>query len=118
MSSTLKSAYLNLWDEKKIHHPFQCYHFLYCLVEETAKFQEITNEAPLHEQHLSPQRICTLFSEEVKREFGLFSSLVMEQWGVKSGADIGQVIFNLADQKVFILGTEKMEDFISAGVSF
>ncbi len=47
------------------------------------------------DQHVSGQELLAGFRDHVLAEYGPMSSLLLEQWGLQRGEDVGNIVYNL-----------------------
>jgi uncharacterized repeat protein (TIGR04138 family) len=98
-------------------HPLEFYVFLFETICSTSLAEKFTTGTKGKIFHLSPEKICSLFSHRMNKNFGKFSRLVMKTWGIRSSTDVGKAVFKLAEHNCLMLsGTEKLEDFTRAGL--
>jgi uncharacterized repeat protein (TIGR04138 family) len=46
-------------------------------------------------RHISGRQLCEGFRELALRQFGLMALTVMNQWGIRSTSDVGEIVFHL-----------------------
>ena len=67
--------------------------------------------------YFSPKKICSLIDSRLKNEFGIYVDLVLKTWKINSSADIGTVVFDLAEYHCLKLsGSETLKDFENVGI--
>ncbi len=49
------------------------------------------------ERHLTGQQLCEAIRHYAQEQYGLMAKSVLNNWGVRSTADIGNIVFNLID---------------------
>jgi len=49
------------------------------------------------ERHLTGQQLCLAVRQYALEQFGLMAKAVLNNWGVKSTRDIGEIVFNLIE---------------------
>ncbi|HEY7894133.1 MAG TPA: Minf_1886 family protein [Gemmatimonadaceae bacterium] len=60
-------------------------------------------QARLEERrHISGRELAIAVRDVALEHFGVMARLVLEHWGVRSSADIGEVVFNLVDEGLLI----------------
>jgi uncharacterized repeat protein (TIGR04138 family) len=47
------------------------------------------------DQHVSGQELLAGFRDHVLAEYGPMSSLLLDQWGLQRGEDVGNIVYNL-----------------------
>jgi uncharacterized repeat protein (TIGR04138 family) len=63
-------------------------------------------------RHVSGQELLGGVVELAREEFGPLAPTVFEEWGLKSGTDVGQIVFSLVDAGVLGKQPEdRLEDF-------
>lgn len=50
---------------------------------------------PGHTRHVSPRELCHGARELALRHYGLLAIMVLNQWGIRSTSDLGEIVFNL-----------------------
>lgn len=61
-----------------------------------AKFRQGADD-----KHVSGQELLEGFREHVLGEYGPASSIVLEEWGLTRGLDVGQIVYNLIEVGYF-----------------
>jgi uncharacterized repeat protein (TIGR04138 family) len=63
--------------------------------------------------HLSGRELAEGFRDLARERFGLLAKTVLEQWGVRSTADIGSLVYNLIEEQIMVReeGKDRREDF-------
>jgi uncharacterized repeat protein (TIGR04138 family) len=62
--------------------------------------------------HLTAQELLEGFKDLAQNEFGALAKTVLESWGIKSTADVGEIVFNLIEAQLLTKTPEdKKEDF-------
>lgn len=70
------------------------------------------------DQHVSGQELLDGFREHVLSEYGPMSSLILDQWGLQRGEDVGNIVYNLIAVGYFGKNDgDSIEDF-SGGYDF
>ncbi len=65
--------------------------------------------------HVSGRELCEGLSEFALRQFGRLARTVLENWGVASSGDIGEIVFNMVDVGLLRKTDEdSREDFVGA----
>jgi len=117
MNKGLTGFYVELLEKGDVNHPLDFYAFLFDTIYRTSLTEKIAAETKGKPFHLSPEKICSLFSKRTRKEFGRFFRLVLETWTVRSSADVGRAVLKMAEYKCLTLsGTETLEDFEKAGL--
>ncbi|MEO0117244.1 MAG: Minf_1886 family protein [candidate division WOR-3 bacterium] len=63
-------------------------------------------------KHVTGQELLMGIKELAKMKFGRLAKLVLEDWGVKTTDDFGEIVFNLVEAKLLMKTKEdKKEDF-------
>ncbi len=47
------------------------------------------------DQHVSGQELLAGFRDHVLAEYGPMSTLILDQWGLQCGEDVGNIVYNL-----------------------
>ena len=64
------------------------------------------------DQHVSGQELLAGFREHVLGEYGPMSMLLLDQWGLHRGEDVGNIVYNLIDVGYFGKNDgDSLEDF-------
>jgi uncharacterized repeat protein (TIGR04138 family) len=117
MAKRLSQFYLNLLEKGEAVYPLAFYTFLFDTIYRTSITEKATAGMKDRSFHLSPEKICSLFSRRAQEAFGKFAGLVLEQWNVHSSRDVGNAVFKLAEYNCLTLsGTEILQDFERAGL--
>ncbi len=53
-------------------------------------------------RHICGRELAIAVRDVALEHFGVMARLVLEHWGVRSSADIGEVVFNLVDEGLLI----------------
>lgn len=70
------------------------------------------------DQHVSGQELLEGFREHVLSEYGPMSSLILDQWGLHRGEDVGSIVYNLISVGYFGKNDgDSIEDF-AGGYNF
>jgi uncharacterized repeat protein (TIGR04138 family) len=70
------------------------------------------------DQHVSGQELLEGFREHVLSEYGPMSALILDQWGLQRGEDVGNIVYNLISVGYFGKNEgDSIEDF-SGGYDF
>ena len=117
MSTQLSQFYVHLLEKEEAAYPLAFYSFLFDTIQQTSLAEKAAAGIENKPFHLSPEKICSLFSQRARQVFGRFGSLVMDEWGVHSSRDVGEAVFKLAEYKCLTLsGSETLQDFERAGL--
>lgn len=64
------------------------------------------------DQHVSGQELLAGFRDHVLSEYGPMSLILLDQWGLKRGEDVGNIVYNLIDVGYFGKNDgDSLEDF-------
>lgn len=64
------------------------------------------------DQHVSGQELLAGFRDHVLSEYGPMSALILDQWGLQRGEDVGNIVYNLIDCGYFGRNDgDSLEDF-------
>ena len=64
------------------------------------------------DQHVSGQELLAGFREHVLPEYGPMSNIILDQWGLQRGEDVGNIVYNLIDVGYFGKNDgDSLEDF-------
>jgi uncharacterized repeat protein (TIGR04138 family) len=64
------------------------------------------------DQHVSGQELLAGFRDYVLSEYGPMSSIILDQWGLQRGEDVGNIVYNLIDVGYFGKNDgDSLEDF-------
>ena len=94
------------WLEKQDPH----YHpNAYRFVLEALKYSQRTFDRP---RHVTGRELLTGISELAKKEFGPFALTVLNEWGVRTTRDFGNIVFQLVEiGEVKRTDEDRVEDF-------
>jgi uncharacterized repeat protein (TIGR04138 family) len=74
--------------------------------------QSETEAEPAADAHLTGQELCHAFQLFALDQFGLMARLVLNDWGVRSTGDIGEIVYNLIEIGLMKKSdTDRREDF-------
>ncbi|MFC5453739.1 Minf_1886 family protein [Prosthecobacter fluviatilis] len=64
------------------------------------------------DQHVSGQELLAGFLDHVLSEYGPMSMIILDQWGLRRGEDVGNIVYNLIDCGYFGKNDgDSIEDF-------
>lgn len=64
------------------------------------------------EHHVSGQELCEAIRQYALEQYGLVAQSVLAEWGVRSTADFGEIVFNLIEiKKMKRTEDDRREDF-------
>ena len=64
------------------------------------------------DQHVSGQELLAGFRDHVLSEYGPMSNIILEQWGLQRGEDVGNIVYNLIGVGYFGKNDgDSLEDF-------
>jgi uncharacterized repeat protein (TIGR04138 family) len=64
------------------------------------------------DQHVSGQELLAGFRDHVLAEYGPMSSIILDQWGLQRGEDVGNIVYNLIECGYFGKNDgDSIEDF-------
>jgi len=64
------------------------------------------------DQHVSGQELLAGFRDHVLSEYGPMSTIILDQWGLQRGEDVGNIVYNLIDCGYFGKNDgDSLEDF-------
>lgn len=71
------------------------------------------DEQCAEENHVTGQELCEAIREYALELFGLTAKSVFEHWGIRSTADIGEIVFNMIDAgRMKKTDQDRREDFL------
>ena len=84
--------------EKDLRYSADAYHFVQEGLNHTLK--SLKRGGQHAHRHVSGQELLSGLREFALKEYGPMSKAVLNEWGVKTTDDIGQVVFNLVNSSV------------------
>ena len=97
--------------EKDGRFEVEAYLFLKEALDYTA--QEASLKSIEHSRHVSAEQLLYGFRDLALKEFGPMASTLFDEWGVKSCADVGDIVFLLINEGVFgKQDNDSPEDFV------
>ena len=67
-------------------------------------------------QHLSAADLCSAFPRQMLADFGPMAGKVLERWGLRTFAELGEAVFLLAEKGCLSLHEkDSREDYAAAG---
>ena len=117
MNPGISKFYFKLSEDGNEEYPIEAYNFVFDTIVYVSRMESFGGSDIKKDHHLSPEKICSLVTSRLDREFGIYVNLVLKTWQVKSSRDIGKIVFTLSDYKCLKLkGSETIEDFARAGL--
>jgi uncharacterized repeat protein (TIGR04138 family) len=63
-----------------------------------------------------PADLCRTFEKAAAEDFGRLAPVVLDRWGLRSGADIGRAVLLLAEEKCLTLDEgESLDEYRAVG---
>lgn len=85
------------------------YHFVCEALDHT---QVIRGATPGRKSHVTAQELLDGIRQYALQQFGPLAFTVLEDWGIRSCPDFGEIVFNLIDHEIFSkTETDSREDF-------
>jgi uncharacterized repeat protein (TIGR04138 family) len=75
----------------------EAYGFVVAALGAAVQAQPETRRADPDLRHLSGREVVEWFATLARREFGDLSDLVLTEWGVERGEDVGRIVFQLVE---------------------
>lgn len=95
--------------EKIVEHDSRYAMQSYAFVNESVSFTieklNRTDRAP-GKRHVSPRELVNGFLEFTAQEFGILGGRVMVFWGIRTGLDVGNIVFNMINAKILCASPE------------
>lgn len=67
---------------------------------------------PDEERHVTGQQLCEAIRQYAVQQYGMLSKNVLNEWGIRSTADFGEIVFNLIDiGQMKKTDSDRREDF-------
>ena len=64
------------------------------------------------ERHLTGQQLCEAIREYALEQYGYMAQVVLQNWGLKSTSDLGNIVYNLIDVELMKKSKyDRREDF-------
>lgn len=83
-------------------YAYEAYLFLLSSLTHTQQMLDrVPTDQPGPEHHVSGAELVRGMVDLARRDFGLMAGVVFKLWGVRESADIGELVFNLIDAKIF-----------------
>lgn len=97
--------------ERDSRYPREAYAFVHAVLD-YAQRQEQKTDLPETQRHVSGQQLLVAMQELALEEFGPMAATVMSEWGISSGEDFGNLVFNLIEADILSASeTDRPEDF-------
>jgi uncharacterized repeat protein (TIGR04138 family) len=91
----------------------EAYGFLMVALAAAAQSLPAWRRLDLERRHLSGAELLASVIDTARREFGVMAPMVFAEWGVRSGADIGEMVFQLVNAGQLTARPEdRREDFL------
>ena len=81
------------------HYDIGAYYFLKDALDFTVK--RVVDSHDGEHRHVSAQELTVGFRDLALQEFGPMASTLMTEWGIKSGKDVGTMVFQLIKEGAF-----------------
>ncbi len=92
-------------------YPIEAYEFVYEAIEFT-KRQLMARHSLRKVGHITPKQLVEGVRDLALERFGYLAADVLKRWGIRTGSDVGSIIFNLVATGDVELGPgERREDF-------
>ncbi len=92
-------------------YKIEAYEFVYEAIEYT-KRQLMADRSARRVTHITPRQLVEGVRDMALERFGYLAADVLKRWGIRSGSDVGEIIFNLVATGDVELGPgERREDF-------
>lgn len=89
----------------------EAFHFVGAGLRHAAQRHE--REHPGAGRHLSAQQLVEGVADLAAEEYGLLGVLVLAQWGLRNGEDVGAITFRLIEHGIFAKqDSDRPEDFL------
>ncbi len=83
----------------------------YVFVLEALQFQQARLSAP---RHVNGRELATAVRDLALEKFGVLARLVLEHWGVRATADVGDIVFTMVDLGLLLSQpTDSRLDFVN-----
>jgi uncharacterized repeat protein (TIGR04138 family) len=70
------------------------------------------SEQPPPEAHVTGQQLCEAIRQFAVEQFGLMAKLVLNNWGIRSTGDFGEIVYNLIEiNEMKKSPSDRREDF-------
>lgn len=70
------------------------------------------------DRHVSGEELLKVFRARAKKRFGPMAMSVLEEWGIRSCEDVGEIVFNLIDVGAFGKSDRDHRENFSGGYEF
>ena len=70
------------------------------------------------DRHVSGEELLKVFRARAKKRFGPMAMSVLEEWGIRSCEDVGEIVFNLIDVGAFGKSDQDHREDFSGGYEF
>jgi uncharacterized repeat protein (TIGR04138 family) len=98
------------WDRIRVREPrFDRPAYLFVL--EALQFQQERLSAP---RHVNGRELATAVRDLALNKYGVLARLVLEHWGVRATADVGDIVFTMVDLGLLLSQpTDSRLDFVN-----
>ena len=95
--------------ERDPRYPREAYHFICEALDHT---HVMRGTAPGTKGHVTAQELLEGIRQYALQQFGPLTFTVLDDWGIRSCPDFGEIVFNLIDNEIFSkTETDSREDF-------
>ena len=95
---------------KDRRYPREAYQFVREALDHTQK--QITKSGKETPQHVSGQELLAGIREFALQEYGPMTPAVLEEWGVRTCEDFGEIVFNMVESDLLLkTKSDSREDF-------
>lgn len=101
---------------KDSRYPREAYHFVREALDFTQQAVEKANHGK--PRHISGQELLVGIRDFALCQFGPMSCCVLEDWGIKSCEDFGEIVFNLVEQHILSKTEEDSRNDFKGGYDF
>ena len=115
----MSSSENSFWDavdnlrEQDPRYRREAYGFLMVALATAAQSLPPWRKLDLERRHLSGAELLASVIEVARREFGVMAPTVFAEWGIRSGADVGEMVFQLVNAGQLTARPEdRREDFL------
>lgn len=94
----------------------EAYHFLREALDFTQK--KMTKDRPDEIKHVTGQELLEGIRHYAIDQYGPLALMVLEEWGVRSGEDFGEIVFNMVDSGLLAKTDRDSRDDFKGGYDF
>jgi uncharacterized repeat protein (TIGR04138 family) len=112
----LEEKIIEIAEEDGRYHP-EAYRFIFESLDYLL-YRLGKHDRPVGNRHVSVQELLEGVKEYALEQFGPLSRIVLEEWGISSTADVGEIVFNLVEEGLLNKQESDSKEDFAGGFDF